>query len=57
MNKRKKTQLIIAALFAVLFVVWLFLPAEVWLKILGLASSAGGVLSMVLSYRAEGEKE
>lgn len=57
MNKRKKTQLIIAALFAVLFVVWLFLPAEVWLKILGLASSAGGVLSMVLSYRAESEKE
>ena len=51
MNKRQKGQVIIAALFAVLFICWLFAPG--WFKILGLISSAGGVLSMVLSYRAE----
>ena len=59
MNKRQKGQVIIAALFAVLFIAWLFMPGEEedkifrWGQILGLISSAGGVLSMVLSYRAE----
>ena len=59
MNKRQKGQVIIAALFAVLFIAWLFMlfmPGEEEDKIfqiLGLISSAGGVLSMVLSYRAE----
>ena len=63
MNKRQKGQVILATVFAVLFIVWLFMlfmPGEEVDKItrlvltpLGLISSAGGVLSMVLSYRAE----
>lgn len=59
MNKRQKGQVILATLFAVLFIVWLFMPGEEgdkifrWCQILGLISSAGGVLSMVMSYRAE----
>ena len=62
MNKRQKGQVILATLFAVLFIVWLFMlfmPGEEvdkitrWCQLLGLISSAGGVLSMVLSYRAE----
>ena len=62
MNKRQKGQVVLATLFAVLFIVWLFmlfmLGEEVdkitrWFQLLGLISSAGGVLSMVLSYRDE----
>lgn len=62
MNKRQKGQVILATLFAVLFIVWLFMlfmaGEEVdkitrWCQLLGLISSAGGVLSMVLSYRDE----
>lgn len=55
MNKRQKMQLVLAALFTVLFFVWLFLPTpgQVYLKLLGMLGSALGVTSMVLSYRAE----
>lgn len=59
MNKRQKGQVILATLFVVLFIVWLFMPGEEvdkitrWCLLLGLISSAGGVLPMVLSYRAE----
>lgn len=55
MNKRQKMQLVLAALFTVLFFVWLILPlpGQVYLKLLGMLGSALGVTSMVLSYRAE----
>lgn len=62
MNKRQKGQVVLATLFAVLFIVWLFMlfmPGEEvdkitrWCLLLNLISSAGGVLSMVLSYRDE----
>jgi hypothetical protein len=48
-------QLVLAALFTVLFFVWLILPlpGQVYLKLLGMLGSALGVTSMVLSYRAE----
>ena len=59
MNKRQKGQVVLATLFAVLFIVWLFMlfmPGEEvdkitrWCLLLGLIAWAGGVLSMVLSY-------
>lgn len=62
MNKRQKGQVVLATLFAVLFIVWLFMlfmPGEEvdkitrWCLLLGLIAWAGGVLSMVLSYRDE----
>ena len=62
MNKRQKGQVVLATLFAVLFIVWLFMlfmPGEEvdkitrWFLLLGLIGWAGGVLSMVLSYRDE----
>ena len=62
MNKRQKGHVILATLFAVLFIAglfMLFMPGEEVDKItrcfqlLGLISWAGGVLSMVLSYRDE----
>ena len=53
MNRRQKIQVVLAVLFAVLFIVWLFFPGWGYLKILGLIANALGVFSMVLSYRAE----
>lgn len=53
MNKRQKLQVGLAILFAVLFIFWLFIPAPVSSRILGLLSNALLLLSMVLSYRAE----
>ena len=53
MNKRQKMQVSLGIVFAVLFIVWIFLHAPLYSRILGLASNALGVLSMVLSYRAE----
>ena len=46
-------QVIIAALFAALFIIWLFRPGWDYLKILNLIANALGGLSMVLSYKAE----
>ncbi|WP_315326996.1 hypothetical protein, partial [Prevotella pallens] len=45
--------LALAICFAVLFLVWIFLPTSVYSRILGLISNALGFLSMVLSYRSE----
>lgn len=53
MNKRQKMQVSLAICFAVLFLVWIFIPTSVYSRILGLISNALGFLSMVLSYRAE----
>jgi len=53
MNKRQKLQVALGILFAVLLVIWVFLPVNVYVRILGVISSACGILSMVLSYKAE----
>jgi Zn-dependent protease len=53
MNKRQKLQVGLAVLFTVLFVIWLFIPVPMYSRILGLLSNGLGVLSMVLSYKAE----
>ena len=56
MNKRQKMQVALAIVFAVLFIVWLFIPSTVYSRILGLLGNALGFLSMVLSYRNEEKK-
>ena len=53
MNKRQKFQVALIVLPAVLLIIWLFLPCNIYSRILGVISSALGILSMVLSYRAE----
>ena len=53
MNKRQKMQVTLGILFVVLLIVWIILPGEIYTRILGVISSALGILSMVLSYRAE----
>ena len=59
MNQRQKGQVILAILLAVLIVAWLFMAGEEadrifrWGRLFGLIASAGGVLSMELSCRAE----
>lgn len=60
MNKKQKGQVLLAALFTVLFICWLFLIFcteygifGLWCRILNLISSALGVLAMVISYREE----
>lgn len=53
MNKRQKLQVALAILFAVLLVIWVFLPGNIYARILGVISCACGILSMVLSYKAE----
>ena len=53
MNKRQKLQVALGILFAVLLVIWVFIPINVYVRILGVISSACGILSMVLSYKAE----
>ena len=53
MNKRQKLQVTLGAVFAVLFILWIFLSVPLYSKVLGLTSNALGILSMALSYRAE----
>ena len=53
MNKRQKMQVYLGIVFAVLFIIWIFLSVPLFSRILGLNSNALGFLSMVLSYRAE----
>lgn len=53
MNKKQKLQVSLAILFMVLFVVWLFIQAPLYLTVLGLLSNGLGVLAIVLSYKAE----
>ncbi len=53
MNKRQKLQLFLAILFGVLLIFWIIFPGKVEAKVLGIISCACGILSMVLSYRAE----
>ena len=53
MNKRQKMQLTLGILFAILLIIWLVLPGNIYSRIQGVISSALGILSMVLSYRAE----
>ncbi len=56
MNKRQKLQVSLGIVFAVLFVIWIFLPCPWYSRILGLTSNALGFLSMSISYRAEEKK-
>lgn len=53
MNKRQKMQVALIVLWAVLLIFWLVFPGNIYARILGVISSALGILSMVLSYRAE----
>ena len=53
MNKRQKMQVTLGIVFAVLFIIWIFNSAPLYSRILGLTSNALGIMSMVLSYRAE----
>ena len=53
MNKRQKFQVALIVLFAILLIFWLVLPGNIYSRILGVISSALGILAMVLSYKAE----
>lgn len=53
MNKRQKMQVALAILFAALFLFWLFTATPIYQRVLGCLGNALGLLSMVLSYRAE----
>ena len=53
MNKRQKFQVALIVLWAILLIFWLVFPGNIYSRILGVISSALGILSMVLSYRAE----
>ena len=57
MNKRQKMQVVLGMLFAILLVIWVFIPGDIFTRILGVISSSCGILSMVLSYRAEEKKK
>ena len=53
MNKRQKMQVALIVLWAILLIFWVVFPGNIYSRILGVISSALGILSMVLSYRAE----
>ena len=53
MSTRQKLQVALGIVFAVLFIIWIFLSVPLYSRILGLTSNALGILSMVFSYRAE----
>ncbi len=53
MNKRQKLQVALIVLWAILLIFWVVFPGNIYARILGVISSALGILSMVLSYRAE----
>ena len=53
MNKRQKMQVALIVLWAILLIFWVVFPGNIYARILGVISSALGILSMVLSYRAE----
>lgn len=53
MNKRQKLQVALIVFWAILLIFWLVSPGNIYARILGVISSALGILSMVLSYRAE----
>ena len=57
MNKRQKMQVVLGILFAVLLIFWIIQPGPLSSKILGIISTGLGLLSMVLSYRAEEENK
>ena len=46
-------QVALIVLWAILLIFWLVSPGNIYARILGVISSALGILSMVLSYRAE----
>ena len=53
MNKRQKLQVALIVLWAILLIFWVVFSGNIYARILGVISSALGILSMVLSYRAE----
>lgn len=50
---RQKLQVALIVFWAILLIFWLVSPGNIYARILGVISSALGILSMVLSYRAE----
>lgn len=46
-------QVVLAVLFAILFIFWLFTPVPLGQKIISLIGNALGILAMVLSYLGE----
>ena len=46
-------QVALIVLWAILLIFWLIFQGNIYSRILGVISSALGILSMVLSYRAE----
>ncbi len=57
MNRRQKWQVVLAILFVILFILWLFEPGWRIPKILGLTGNALLFLSMVISYLSEKRKK
>ena len=53
MNKRQKMQVALIVFWAILLIFWLVFQGNIYSRILGVISSALGILSMALSYRAE----
>lgn len=53
MNKRQKLQVALIVFWAILLIFWLVFQGNIYSRILGVISSALGILSMVLSYREE----
>ena len=53
MNKRQKLQVALIVFWAILLIFWLVFQGNIYSRILGVISSALGILSMALSYRAE----
>lgn len=57
LNNKQKLQVAVAALAAILIIVWIFLPGMLVSKILGILSNALLLLSMILSFREEEKKK
>ena len=57
MNKKQKTQLILAGIAAVLLVFWLFQSEPLSHKIMGILSNALLIAAMLLSYYEEEKKK
>ena len=53
MNKRQKLQVALIVFWAIILIFWLVFQGNIYSRILGVISSALGILSMALSYRAE----
>ncbi len=57
MNKKQKLRVILGCLFAILFIIWIFIPSSVLSKVFGLASNGLGCLAMAVSYWEEDKNQ